>query len=86
MSLIGALGMLSSYFMQPIIGGWIDGYRNKGMAQELSGADLELFIGTGTIGNMLFFPLILIVLFSILYFWVKGRKTASTLAAEGNLA
>jgi len=86
MSLIGALGMLSSYFMQPIIGGWIDGYRDKGMAQELSGADLELFIGTGTIGNMLFFPLILIVLFSILYFWVKGRKTASTLAAEGNLA
>lgn len=86
MSLIGALGMLSSYFMQPIIGGWIDGYRDKGMAQELSDADLELFIGTGTIGNMLFFPLILIVLFSILYFWVKGRKTASTLAAEGNLA
>lgn len=86
MSLIGALGMLSSYFMQPIIGGWIDGYRSDGVAQGLSGDELELFTGTGTIGNMLFFPLILIVLFSILYFWVKGRKTASTLAAEGNLA
>jgi MFS family permease len=86
MSLIGALGMLSSYFMQPIIGGWIDGYRIKGEAEGLAGDALELYTGTGTITNMIFFPGILIILFTILYFWVRGRKTASTLAAEGKLA
>ncbi|HKK75115.1 MAG TPA: MFS transporter [Saprospiraceae bacterium] len=86
MSLIGAIGMLSSFFMQPIIGSWIDGYEAKGEAQGLTGEALELFTGTGTITNMLFFPGILIILFTILYFWVKGRKTASTLAAEGKLA
>jgi MFS family permease len=86
MSLIGALGMLSSYFMQPIIGGWIDGYRIKGEAEGLVGDALELYTGTGTITNMIFFPGILIILFTILYFWVRGRKTASTLAAEGKLA
>jgi MFS family permease len=86
MSLIGAIGMLSSFFMQPIIGGWIDSYEAKGEAQGLTGEALELFTGTGTITNMLFFPGILIILFTILFFWVRGRKTASTLAAEGKLA
>lgn len=85
MSLVGAIGMLSSFFMQPIIGGWIDSYEAKGEAQGLTGEALELFTGTGTITNMIFFPGVLIILFTILYFWVRGRKTASTLAAEGKL-
>lgn len=82
MSLIGAVGMLSSFFMQPIIGGWIDSNTAKGEAQGLSGEALELFTGTQTITTMIFFPGILIVLFTILYFWVKNRKPASTQAAE----
>ncbi|NRB65143.1 MAG: MFS transporter [Saprospiraceae bacterium] len=82
MSLVGAVGMLSSYFMQPIIGGWIDSNNTKGAAQGLSGNDLELFTGTETITTMLFFPGILIVLFAVLYFWVKGRKPASSVVAD----
>lgn len=86
MSLIGGVGMLSSYFMQPIIGGWIDSNRAEGEAQGMTGDALELFTGTETITTMIFFPGILIILFTILFFWVRGRKTASTLAAEGKLS
>lgn len=75
MSIVGAVGMLSSYFMQPIIGGWIDSNRATGTDQGLVGEALELFVGQETLGTMLSFPIILIVLFSILYFWMKNRNT-----------
>ena len=77
MSIVGALGMLSSYFMQPIIGKWIDGNRASGVAKGLTEGDLELFTGQETIGTMLYFPIILIVLFTILFFWMKGTQSNS---------
>lgn len=82
MSIVGAIGMLSSFFMQPIIGGWIDSNTAEGTAQGLTGTDLELFTGTETITTMIFFPGVLIILFTILYFWVKGRTRASSIAVE----
>ncbi len=77
MSIVGAVGMLSSYFMQPIIGGWIDSNRVKGTAQNLTGMDLELFTGQQTLSTIMFFPILLIVLFAILYVWMRGRTPAS---------
>lgn len=77
MSIVGAVGMLSSYFMQPIIGKWIDGNRAEGALQGLTGDDLELFTGQQTIGTMMFFPIILIVLFTLLYFWMRGKQSES---------
>ena len=74
MSVVGAVGMLSSYFMQPIIGRWIDGNRAEGVAQGLQDNALELFTGQQTLTTMIAFPGILIVLFAILYFWMKGKK------------
>ncbi|MEM6379070.1 MAG: MFS transporter [Bacteroidota bacterium] len=82
MSLVGAVGMLSSFFMQPIIGGWIDSNRAAGEAQGLADNALELYTGTETITTMIFFPGILIILFTVLYFWVKGRTRASSIAVE----
>lgn len=82
MSIVGAIGMLSSFFMQPIIGGWIDSNTAEGTAQGLTGTDLELYTGTETITTMIFFPGVLIILFTILYFWVKGRTRASNIAVE----
>lgn len=75
MSIVGAVGMLSSYFMQPIIGSWIDSNRTTGSSNGLTGNELELFTGQETLGTIMFFPAILIVLFGILYFWMKNRKT-----------
>ena len=75
MSIIGAIGMFSTSIFQPIIGGWIDADRATAAAQGLTGDELELVSGQDTLGTMVTFPAILIVLFTILYFWMKNRKT-----------
>ena len=79
MSIIGAIGMLSSSIFQPIIGGWIDSDRAVASAQGLTGDELELVSGQATLGTMVLFPGILIVLFTILYFWIINRKNDETL-------
>jgi MFS family permease len=82
MSIIGAIGMFSSSIFQPIIGGWIDSDKAEAAAQGLTGDELELVAGQATLGTMVLFPSILIVLFTILYFWMKNHKTDnSTVAA-----
>ena len=82
MSVVGAVGMLSSYFMQPIIGGWIDSNRALGSEQGLGGENLELFVGQETLTTMLVFPGVLILFFTILYFWMRNRQPASSLAVN----
>ena len=77
MSVVGALGMLSSSVMQPIIGRWIDSNKAQGLANGLTGVELELFTGQGTLTTMMIFPGILIVLFSILYVWVGRKKSTA---------
>ncbi|MFK7811900.1 MAG: sugar MFS transporter [Maribacter sp.] len=75
MSLIGAVGMFANFIFQPIIGGWIDSDRAAAIANGLTGDELELVSGQATLGTMVLFPGILIVLFTLLYFWLKNRKT-----------
>jgi MFS family permease len=77
MSIIGAVGMFSSSIFQPIIGGWIDSDKAEAAAQGLTGDELELVAGQATLGTMTLFPAILIVLFTILLFWVKSIKASS---------
>lgn len=73
MSVVGALGMLSSYFMQPVIGRWIDSNRETGIAQGLTDNALELYTGQETLGTIFYFPVVLIVMFTILFFWMKNH-------------
>jgi len=80
MSIIGAVGMFSSSIFQRIIGGWIDSDRAAASAQGLTGDELELVAGQATLGTMVLFPGILIVLFTILYFWMKNRKAQPSIA------
>ncbi|SKB53832.1 MFS transporter [Maribacter arcticus] len=75
MSIIGAIGMFSTSIFQPIIGGWIDADRAAASAQGFTGDELELVSGQETLGTMVIFPAILIVLFTILYFWMKNKKS-----------
>jgi MFS transporter, putative metabolite:H+ symporter len=77
MSVVGAVGMFSSSIFQPIIGGWIDGDRGAAAAAGLTGDALELAAGQATLGTMVIFPAILVVLFSILHIWVKKREAAA---------
>jgi len=74
MSIIGAVGMFSSSIFQPIIGNWIDNSRAAYTAQGLTGNALELATGQETLVKMIAFPAILIVLFTILFFWQKNSK------------
>ncbi|MFY0625600.1 MAG: MFS transporter [Reichenbachiella sp.] len=77
MSIIGAVGMFSTSIFQPIIGGWIDSDRAKAAEAGFTGDELDLVAGQATLGTMVLFPAILVVLFSILYVWVKKIKTDS---------
>lgn len=74
MSIVGGVGMFSTAIWQPIIGGWIDSAREKSAAAGLTGDALELATGQDTLMKMLAFPAILIVLFTIFFFWQKNTK------------
>jgi MFS transporter, putative metabolite:H+ symporter len=77
MSVVGAFGMFSTSIWQPIIGGWIDTAREKASATGLDGDALELVAGQATLQRMITFPAILIVLFTILFFWMRKKPAAA---------
>ena len=79
MSIVGGMGMFSSSIFQAIIGGWIDSSTAEQSALGLTGTDLELAAGQQTLTYMISFPAILIVLFTILYFWQRNAKTTATI-------
>ncbi|SOD93686.1 MFS transporter [Spirosoma fluviale] len=74
MSVVGGVGMFSTSIWQPIIGGWIDASRVEKAAAGLSGDALELAAGQATLLRMTTFPIILIVAFTLLWFWMRNRK------------
>jgi putative MFS transporter len=80
MSIVGGIGMFATSIWNPVIGGWIDGARVEAAATGLTGDALELTAGQSTLQTMAIFPAILIVLFTVLLFWMKGKK--STGAAQ----
>jgi MFS family permease len=77
MSIVGAFGMFSTAMFQSIIGGWIDKAGAEASAMGLEGDALELAAGQATLQQMITFPVILIVLFTILFFWERNMKTTS---------
>lgn len=82
MSVIGGIGMFSSSIFQPIIGKWIDNSRAEQEAAGLTGDALELAAGQATLSTMVLFPGILIIAFTILYLWMRNRKTSATAAVH----
>ena len=75
MSIVGGMGMFSTSIFQTIIGGWIDSSTAEQEALGLTGTALDLAAGQQTLTNMVSFPVILIVLFTILYFWQRNTKS-----------
>ncbi|HKG06513.1 MAG TPA: MFS transporter [Pedobacter sp.] len=71
MSIVGGVGMFSTSIFQPFIGSWIDSSMAVHKAAGLTGAALELAAGQDTLVKMLTFPCILIVLFTIFFFWQR---------------
>jgi putative MFS transporter len=83
MSIVGAMGMFSTSIWQPVIGVWIDNAREAAAASGLTGTDADLIAGQTALKYMITFPAILIVLFTILWFWVR-RSKPSTVAATAH--
>lgn len=79
LSIVGAMGMFMTGVVQPIYGGLIDSNRAKAAADGLSGIDLDIATGQMTLTTMMIPPIILIGLFSVLYFWMRGKTPASAL-------
>lgn len=82
MSVIGAIGMLSTAIFQPIIGSWIDESRTQNKLEGLTGDALELAAGQDTLQNMVVFPAILIVLYTVLFFWQRKSESPTEIANE----
>ncbi|MFP4089248.1 MAG: MFS transporter [Cyclobacteriaceae bacterium] len=82
MSVIGAVGMFSTSIFNPIIGNWIDSSRATFVEQGLSGSALELATGQETLEKMITFPAILIVLFTIFFFWQRNPKSTDKTPTE----
>ncbi len=82
MSIIGGVGMFSSVIWQPIIGSWIDDTRAEKVAEGLTGNALELSTGQDVMQNMIAFPAILIVLFTIFFFWQNNKKKEAKIPTE----
>jgi hypothetical protein len=68
--------MFSTSIFQPIIGRWIDSDLEEAAAMGYTGNELELVAGQETLETMTLFPGILIVLFTILWFWIRKRRAA----------
>ena len=78
MSLMGGAGMLSVTIWSPIIGSWIESAANQAKASGLTGNDLALASGQAALGNLVIFPLILIVAFAGFYWFMRKEKSEQT--------
>ena len=67
MSLVGGMGMFATGIWQPVIGSWIDENTQLALESGLTQDLAEITAGNATLGNITYFPLILILFFGILY-------------------
>ncbi|WP_282136715.1 MFS transporter [Seonamhaeicola maritimus] len=74
LSIIGSVGMFAGGFIQPVIGNWIDADKEVASRTGLTGDELELVASQATLQTLTVFPAVLIILFIILFVWVKKIK------------
>ena len=94
LSLVGGAGMLGSGIWLPIIGGWIDKFKavaaaelvEVGQSETAREAAINLYAGQHTLARITIFPLVLIGLFALLYFWLRGRRTASQMVSDEHVS
>lgn len=82
MSIVGAMGMFASGLVMPIFGGLIDKNREIAAEQGLTGDAIDVATGQMTLSTMALVPLALIVLFGILYFWMRNKSEVAPATAH----
>lgn len=73
LSVVGGAGMFAVSMWNPVIGTWIDEANQKANAQGLSATAADVMAGQTVLSNLLVFPLSLIVLFTVLFFFIRTR-------------
>jgi len=71
MSLMGGVGMFAVSMWNPVIGSWIDSARSEAMKQSTDPQLVELIAGQATLSNLSIFPMVLIVAFAGLWFYMR---------------
>ncbi|GAB1307851.1 hypothetical protein KH5_05340 [Urechidicola sp. KH5] len=66
MSIIGGAGMFATGIWQPVIGSWLDDARSEALASGVAEEAAELVAGQATLGKIVYFPIVLVVCFSVL--------------------
>jgi MFS family permease len=67
LSLIGGAGMFATSIFNPVLGYFMDKNRKEALAQGVDQATAELKAGQGSLSYVTIFPIVLIVIFTILY-------------------
>lgn len=75
MSVVGGMGMFATGLLQPVVGGWIDDAQKSAEASGLTGDAAELVAGQVTLGYLIVFPIILVVAFGALWFYMRGKTS-----------
>lgn len=78
MSIMGGAGMFATSVIQPIIGSWLDSAREKALASGLTAEAAELAAGQATLSNIVILPIILIVAFTGLFFYMRNKTHLKT--------
>ncbi len=73
MSIIGGFGMFGVSLWNPVIGGWLDKAKETAIGLGMKGEEIDFFAGQKALDNLAWFPAALIVLFGILYFYMRSR-------------
>ncbi|WP_193165152.1 MFS transporter [Microbulbifer hainanensis] len=73
MSIMGGIGMFAVSMWNPIIGGWIDQAREEALAAGGNPQVAELMAGQSTLENLNIFPLVCIVAFLGLNWYMRKR-------------
>ena len=82
LSLIGGTGMFAVSMWNPIIGSWIDSAREQASTQALAPALQELAVGQEVLTKLMVFPMILIMVFALLYYLLRNDHTPTAPAVE----
>ena len=82
LSLIGGAGMFAVSMWNPVIGQWIDNSRAQAMTTTTNALDAELLAGQSVLANLTIFPMVLIIAFALLYFYMNKRSSAKMMSAN----
>ena len=82
LSLIGGAGMFAVSMWNPVIGQWIDSARAQAMITSSNALDAELLAGQSVLANLTIFPMVLIIAFALLYFYMNKRSSAKIMSAN----